>query len=85
MKGKTAKQFLTWDGFDLGPGETQTLYLLVATDINPGQGKKTEPQNEYTEAGDHYLNSGANVKGILHEVQLSATSDSIMVTVVEPD
>ena len=84
-KGKTNKVFLTWDGFDLGPGETATLDLLVATDINPGQGKKAVPQNEYTEAGPHELNSGANVKGILHEVQLSATSDSITVDVIEPN
>jgi len=84
-KGKTNKVSLTWDGFDLGPGETATLDLLVATDVNPGQDKKTVPQNEYTEAGTHELNSGANVKGILHEIQLSATSDSITVDVVEPN
>ena len=85
VKGNTEKVFLTWDGFDLGPGETATLNLLVATDVNPGQGKKAVPQNEYTEAGTHELNSGANVKGILHEVQLSATSDSITVDVIEPN
>ena len=65
-KGNTEKVFLTWDGFDLGPGETATLNLVVATDVNPGQGKKAVPQNEYTEAGPHELNSGVNVKGILH-------------------
>jgi outer membrane protein assembly factor BamB len=85
VKGNTEKVFLTWDGFDLGPGETATLDLLVATDVNPGQGKKAVPQNEYTEAGPHELNSGANVKGILHGLQLSATSDSITVDVVEPN
>jgi hypothetical protein len=69
----------------LGPGETATLDLLVATDVNPGQDKKAVPQNEYTEAGPHELNSGANVKGILHEMQLSATSDSISVDVIEPN
>jgi len=83
-KGNTEKVFLTWSGFDLDPEQTATLDLVVATDINPGQSKKQNPKNEYTEAGLHELNSGANVKGLLNNVQLSANSEPITVEAIEP-
>lgn len=84
-KGKSEKVFVTWDGFDLAPGASQTLWLVVYTDINPGQGKKALPTYEYTEAGEHELNSGATAKGMLGDLQVSDTSDPITVNVVEPD
>ena len=77
IKGKTEKVFLTWDVGDLVVGASATLDLVVSTDINPGG------QQEYTEAGIHYLNSGANAKGIFLDSQVSATSDPITVRVVQ--
>lgn len=76
-KGKTAKVFLTWAVGNLAAGASATLDLVVSTDINPGD------QQEYTEAGIHYLNSGANAKGIFLDSQVSATSDPITVRVVQ--
>ena len=77
-KGKTAKVFLTWDVGDLGPGEQASWTLTVSPDVNPGG------HQEYTETGTHELNSGANAKGMLRGIKVSATSDSIEVEVIEP-
>jgi len=73
--GKTEKAHLFWDvdGGTLGPGETRTLTVVVATDQNP------KGQQEYTSEGEHCLNSGATVKGTIHNEQLSATTDPICV------
>jgi hypothetical protein len=85
-KGNSDKVFITWDVGDLAPGASETLTLYVSTDINPGTGNgKKSGQQEYTETGEHELNSGANAKGILRGVQVSATSDPITVVVFEPD
>ena len=55
-KGKSAKEFLTWDIGDLGPGMTANLVLEVRTDLNPGG------HQEYTSPGDYEYNSGAVLK-----------------------
>lgn len=85
--GKTEKVHMTWDIDELGIDETAILELVVSTDMNPGQGKKTPPgKNEYTSTGLHELNSGATLKFIDEDgTQLSAYTGSIMVNVVEPD
>jgi len=77
QKNRTDKKFLTWEVGTLEPGESRTTTLVVSTDVNPGG------HQEYTEAGVHYLNSGVNVKGFFLGSQLSATSDPILVEVVE--
>ena len=80
-QGKSEKVFLTWEIGDLNPGETARLILLVSTDINPA-GKQ-----EYTTPGIYELNSGATLKFIDPEqdMQLSAYTDSIYVTVLPAD
>lgn len=82
--GKSAKAHLEWDVGDLPAGDSETLTIVVATDINPGQGAKSEPKNEYTEAGIHELNSGATAKGLIGEIEVEHTSDCIKVDVLEP-
>ncbi|MFX1258913.1 MAG: vWA domain-containing protein [Promethearchaeota archaeon] len=77
-KGKSQKVFLTWEIGDLDPDETARLIILVSTDLNPA-GKQ-----EYTSPGIYELNSGATLKFIDPEqdIQLSASTDSINVTVL---
>jgi uncharacterized repeat protein (TIGR01451 family) len=83
--GKTEKAHLNWEIDDLDPGETARLVLLIATDVNPGQKPKDPQVNEYTEAGDHDLNSGATLKFTDPDgTQLSAYTDSIVATAVIP-
>lgn len=82
-KGNSDKVFLSWELGDLG-SDSKEIILTVATDVNPGQGKKAEPKNEYTSPGIHDLNSGANAKGMLGDLQVSDSSDSITVNAVEP-
>ncbi len=84
--GKTEKVHLNWDIGELDSGEMERLVLLIATDVNPGQGKKDPGKNEYTEAGDHDLNSGATLKFTDPDgTRLSAYTDSIVATAVLPD
>ena len=78
LKGRTKKAQLSWDVGTLAPGASATLVLSVSTDINPGG------HQEYTEGGIHCLNSGATVKGIIHDEQLSATTDPICFDVPGP-
>ncbi|UCD09058.1 MAG: PQQ-binding-like beta-propeller repeat protein [Dehalococcoidales bacterium] len=78
QKNKTGKVFLTWEIESLAPGESISTTIIVSTDINPGG------HQEYTSAGIHCLNSGVNVKGTFLGSQISNTSDSIMVEVIEP-
>jgi len=81
--GKTLKAHLWWDVGTLVPRQTETLTVVVSTDINPGQGKKTPPKNEYTETGTHCLNSGATATGMLDGWEVIASSDEICVEVTE--
>lgn len=81
-KGNSDKVFLSWAIGDLVAGQTAEITLVVATDVNPGQGKKAEPINEYTEAGVHELNSGANAKGMIGEIVVSHSSGPISVLAV---
>jgi uncharacterized repeat protein (TIGR01451 family) len=89
-KGKTAKVFLTWKNLaDLSDGALAQAWIEISTDTNPGKGKKA-PHQEYTEEGDHYLNSGAVIKFIDDEsaggtgFQLSAHTGELMVTAFVP-
>lgn len=83
--GNSAKAHMTWDVGDLAFEDSASLTVVVATDINPGHGKpgKVNPKNEYTSPGIHYLNSGATVTGMIGELEVSHTSNSISVDVVE--
>jgi len=85
-KGRTDKQFLTWDVGDVNDANSTELVLEISTDVNPGQSKKSLPINEYTEPGVHYLNSGAVLKFVDPQTgfQLSAHTPPIMVTAYEP-
>jgi hypothetical protein len=76
--GKSDKVHLFWYIGDLAPGETARLILLVSTDLNPAG------HQEYTEPGVYEMNSGATLKFIdpLQDMQLSAVTDSIYVTVL---
>lgn len=84
--GKTLKAHLIWDVGDLAPGETFRAAFAVQTDFNPGTGNgKKLGHQEYTEAGIHYLDSGATAKGMIDGLQLSVASNPFMVEVFEPD
>ena len=63
--GKTKKVHLTWEDIGtLAPGQTETMWLLVSTDVNTGTGNGKKPgHQEYTSEGTHCLNSGATAKG----------------------
>ena len=65
--GKTEKVHLTWEEIGtLYPGQTETMWLLVSTDINTGTGNGKNPgHQEYTSEGTHCLNSGATAKGLV--------------------
>ena len=85
-KGNSDKLFITWDVGDMLPGASENLLLVVSTDTNPGTGNgKKSGKQEYTSTGKHELNSGANVKGMLCDHQVSDTSNSITIEVFEPD
>jgi hypothetical protein len=82
--GNTEKVHLSWDVGDMDPGASASLTVVVATDLNQGQGKKAEGKNEYTSPGEHTLNSGATAKGLIGDVEVNHKSNSISVNVVEP-
>ena len=82
--GNTEKAHLSWDVGGLNPDEEVSLTVVVATDINHGQGKKDPAgKNEYTSPGIHCLNSGATATGMIGDLEVSHTSNSICVDVVE--
>ena len=88
-KGKTDKAFLNWyDGFSLADGESVCVTIGVSPDINPGnnQGKgKKDPATaqEFTEAGEHCLNSGAYFEGYIGADFISASTLPVCVDVEE--
>jgi hypothetical protein len=88
-KGKTEKVFLNWyDGFSLADGEEVYVEITVSPDINPGnnQGKgKKDPATaqEFTEAGEHCLNSGAYFEGYIGADFISASTLPVCVDVEE--
>lgn len=90
--GCTKKVHLTWSEIaDLGQGDTVQLSLEVSTDVNPGSNKNKDGKGrrnghqEYTEEGEHYLNSGAVLKFVDAEtgIKLSAHTPAILVTAYE--
>jgi len=85
--GKTEKVHWTWTvDEDLADGEVVWVVVHLSTDINPGQQKKANPKNEYTEPCYHELNSGAVLKFIDSKTgnQLSAHTPPIIVKVAPP-
>jgi len=82
LKGKTKKAQVDCDAGTLSDGESAGFWAVVQTDINPGQGKKSEPKREYTSCGIHDVNSGATLSGVLAdgtEVEFSTPSVSVEV------
>ena len=79
LTGRSEKVHLFWYIGDLQPGETARITILVSTDLNPAG------HQEYTEPGIYEMNSGATLRFIDPEqdMQLSAVTDSIYVTVLE--
>ena len=87
--GKTLKAHITWTIGDLAPMDSETLTLLVSTDMNTGHGnsnnlKFPNGHQEYTEPGIHCLNSGATATGMLGDWELIVKSIPICVEAVEP-
>lgn len=84
-KGKTNKVFLEWELGTLPAGDSTTILLMVYTDTNTGTGNgKKSGHQEYTSTGEHELNSGANAKGMIGDLQVSNSSDPVTVEVLEP-
>ena len=88
VSGRTQKLHLAWTGITDLEGEYGALaYLEISTDINPGTGNGKKPgHQEYTEAGEHDLNSGAVLKFTDPDTgfQLSAHTPPRTVGAVEP-
>lgn len=87
--GKTEKVHMMWDVGTLAPGQTETLWLLVSTDINTGTGNGKKPgHQEYTSEGEHCLNSGATAKGLVTLAsgvwEVADTTDEICVETGQP-
>lgn len=74
-KGNSHKVFLFWDIGTHEPGENATLYLTMATDLNPAG------RQEYTSPGTYELNSGAVVKKIYDGVQYSWETGELSIEV----
>ncbi len=65
FSGKTKKAHLTWKNLRYTPSDNMWVMsdLYISTDVNPGTGNGKKPgHQEYTEEGEHYLNSGAVIK-----------------------
>lgn len=82
--GKTQKAHLTWNVGDLADGASDSLTIIVATDINPGQTPKDEPVHEFTSAEeDHELNT-AEASGMIDDTEVYGISNTILIDIVEP-
>jgi uncharacterized repeat protein (TIGR01451 family) len=82
--GKTQKAHLTWSVGTLGIGASDSLTIVVATDINPGQTPKDDPVQEFTSAEeDHELNT-ACATGMLGDAEVYSVSNTILIDIVEP-
>jgi len=57
--GNSCKVHFRWTIGDMTADETEVIYLVISTDLNPG-GKQ-----EFTSPGTYFLNSGATVKGFI--------------------
>jgi hypothetical protein len=86
--GKTNKEHLAWTGIsDMEDDDWAVAFLEISTDINTGTGNgKKSGHQEYTEAGEHDLNSGAVLKFTDPDtgLQLSAHTPPITVVAIEP-
>lgn len=85
-KGKTEKVFIEWDVASVVDGNTVTLEFYISTDMNTGKNNNyPDGHQEYTEEGEHVLNSGATLKFTDEDGdQLSAYTDSIEVLAYIP-
>jgi len=84
-KGKSEQLRFIWDIGELPAGEDHTLTFYVATDLNPGQGKKDLPKWEFTSCGVHALNSGASLKWIDGDgMEQSESTDGWAVQICQP-
>ncbi|MGQ0795413.1 MAG: hypothetical protein ACT4N5_04420 [Nitrosopumilaceae archaeon] len=80
LKGKTAKESLSWNVGSLNDGQSEELVLTVVTDQNPAGNQ------EYTSCSYHDINSGATVKyKDENNKQQSASTGSITVSVLTED
>jgi len=88
--GNTAKAHMTWDVGDIASMSWESLVIVVATDMNTGNGngnnqKFPNGHQEYTSEGEHCLNSGATATGLVTlgsgVWEVSNTSDEICVEV----
>lgn len=86
--GKTDKAHLFWTSVGtLDPGDTATLTVVVATDMNTGKNKNfPDGHQEYTSEGEHCLNSGATSQGSITLTSgavwpVSDTTDEICVNI----
>jgi hypothetical protein len=85
---KSPQQRIEWIAGDLAAGASAILIVKVSTDINPGNSSTKNPKpgkQEYTSPGRHILNSGASATGMLGQMKVSDTSDSITVNVAGHD
>jgi hypothetical protein len=78
--GNSCKVHFMWTIGAMGAGDTEVIYLVISTDLNPAG------HQEFTSPGTAFLNSGATVKGFV-EVngrlrQVSAEADPIEIKVV---
>jgi hypothetical protein len=79
--GNSCKVHFMWTIGDMTADETEVIYLVISTDLNPG-GKQ-----EFTSPGTYFLNSGATVKAFIEANgklrQVSNEAEQIQIYVVE--
>jgi len=75
--GNSCKIHFQWNIGDMTAGETEVMYLVISTDLNPAG------HQEFTSCGTYFLNSGATVKGFVNGRQVSAEAAPIPIKVVD--